>query len=67
MKKYYCPNCKEFKNRFQLKRVDDTRVAWLTCRWCHESNIYKTEDIIHKLIEKVLNEEDMSNKHGSFL
>lgn len=67
MKRYYCPTCKEFKYRFQLKRVDDTRIAWLTCRWCHNSNIYKTEDIFGKLIEKSLDEKDFSSRHGSFI
>ncbi len=67
MKKYYCPACGRFKNRFQLKRVDDTRIAWLTCRWCHTSNIYKTEDVIGKLVCKTLLAEDFDDKHGSFL
>lgn len=67
MKRYYCPNCKKFKNRLQLKKEDDTRVAYLTCRWCHNSNIYTTEDILHKLINKTLLDEDLSNKHGSYL
>lgn len=65
MKKYYCPTCKKFKNRLQLKREDDTRVAWLTCRWCHNSNIYTVEDVLEKLIEN--SDLDLSNKHGSFM
>lgn len=65
MKRYYCPECKAFKYRFQLKRVDDTRVAWLTCRWCHSSKIYTTEDVMLKLIE--VSELDFGKDHGSFL
>jgi len=67
LKKYYCPTCKKFKSRLQLKRKDDTRVIYFTCRWCHNSNIYTTEDILHKLINKTLLDEDLSNKHGSYL
>lgn len=62
MKKYYCPVCKKFKNRFQLKRVDDTREFWLTCRWCHSSNIQKTETLIKKLVDKILSDEDLGLK-----
>ncbi len=65
MKRYYCPKCKALKHRFQLKRVDDTRVAWLTCRWCHSSNIYTTEDVLLKLIESA--KVDFNKDHGSFL
>ena len=53
MKKYYCPVCNEFKNRLQLKMVDDTRMAWLTCKYCH-SKIYTTEDVLIKVIENLL-------------
>ena len=67
MKKYYCPNCKEFKHRWQLKREDDTLVAFFTCRWCHNSNIYLTEEILEKLIDKSLAEEDLCSRHGSWL
>ena len=67
MKKYYCPNCKKFKSRLQLKREDDTRVAYFTCRWCHNSNIYTTENVLHKLIEKTCVNQDFNNKHGSYL
>lgn len=61
MKKYYCPVCNEFKNRFQLKMVDDTRMAWLTCKYCH-SKIYTTEDVLIKVIEKSLTNEDLNLK-----
>lgn len=60
MKKYYCPNCKQFKNRFQLKKENDTRVAYFTCRWCHNSHIYEITDVLHKLIEKLLTKEDFT-------
>lgn len=65
MKKYYCPKCKAFKYRCQLKKVDDTRGAWLACRWCHSSNIYTTEDVLQKLITN--SDLDLDDKHGSFL
>lgn len=67
MKKYYCPTCKQFKNRLQVQKTDNSRTAFLTCKRCHNSNIYKTEDIINKLIDKTLNDEDFNNRHGSFL
>lgn len=67
MKKYYCPVCRKFKSRLQLKRVDDTRVSWLTCRWCHSSNIYTAEDLLNKLIQVHFTEEDLNSRHGSFL
>lgn len=50
MKKYYCANCRNFKSRLQLKMVDDGRLGYLTCRWCHKSNIYKTDNLILELI-----------------
>ena len=59
MKKYYCADCKKFKHRWQLRAVDDTRIAWLTCGWCHGSNIYETEDIINKLIKKSFTKEEL--------
>ena len=67
MKKYYCPTCKEFKSRRQLQRTDDTRSVFLTCKWCHNSNIYTTEDVVKKLIDKNLSENDFNNRHGSYL
>ena len=67
MKKYYCPTCKRFKYRWQLKKEDDTRVYYFTCRWCHNSNIYLTEDILEKLIDKCFTDEDLSHRHGSWL
>ena len=51
MKKYYCYNCKEFKSRRQLKRVDDGRLSHLICRYCHRRSIYKTDDLIINLID----------------
>lgn len=66
MKKYYCPTCKKFKHRWELKLEDDTRVAFLTCRYCHKSNIYTTEDVMTKLVNKTLIDEDFKNRYGSF-
>lgn len=67
MKKYYCPTCKKFKSRWQIQRTDDTRTVFFTCKWCHNSNIYTTEDVINKVINKTLDKEDFSNRHGSYL
>lgn len=67
MKRYYCPTCKKFKYRWQLKRGNDTRVMFYTCRWCHNSNIYRTEDVINKLINNTLSEKDFSHRHGSWI
>ena len=67
MKKYYCPTCKEFKYRWQIKREDDTMTRYFTCRWCHNSNVYLTEDVIGKLIEKSLADKDFRDRHGSWL
>jgi RNase P subunit RPR2 len=66
MKRYYCPNCREFKHRWQLKREDNTRTAFYTCRWCHLSNIYTTEDIIWMLVDKILKDEDLNSIHGTW-
>lgn len=67
MKRYYCPTCKEFKHRRQLKLVDDTRTAFYECKWCHNHNIYKAEDIMNKLIDKTLSKKDFKDRHGSWL
>ena len=67
MKKYYCPTCKQFKNRLQLKKTNDTRTAFFVCRMCHNSNIYRTEDVINKMLRKILNDDDFNDRHGSFL
>lgn len=67
MKKYYCPTCKKFKNRRELQKNNDGRVSFFTCRWCHNSNIYKTEDVMCKLINKILTNSDFNNRHGSWL
>ena len=60
MKRYYCPTCKEFKYRWQLKLVDDTRTAFYECKWCHNRNIYKAEDVMNKLIE--MNPKSLSDR-----
>lgn len=57
MKKYYCATCNKFKNRLQLKREDNCMVSWLTCRWCHTSNIHTTEEILEKVAKIVFQEE----------
>lgn len=67
MKKYYCPTCKQFKSRLQVQLTSDTRTIFLACKWCHKSNIYKTEDVIKKLIDKTLSDGDLNSRHGSFL
>lgn len=67
MKKYYCPTCKKFKHRWQLKKVDDTRVAFYECRCCHNHNVYKTEDVVDMLIDRTLSEKDFNNRHGSWI
>lgn len=51
MKKYYCSKCQKFKSRFQLRMVDDGRLGKLTCKWCHESDIHKTDDLMIELIK----------------
>lgn len=67
MKKYYCPTCQKFKSRWQIQRTDDTRIAFFTCKWCHCPYIYTTEDILSKLIDKVLIDKDFDSKYGSYL
>lgn len=67
MKKYYCPNCKKFKSRLQLIRKNDTRVAYFTCGRCHNFNVYTTEDVLYKLMNKTSLDQELSSKHGSFL
>lgn len=67
MKKYYCPSCGELKSRIQLKRKDDTRVAFYECRYCHSSKIYLTKDIIQILANKIDFNEVYTGRHGSFL
>lgn len=34
--RFYCDTCKKFKHRWEVKREDNTRVYWYTCKWCHE-------------------------------
>jgi hypothetical protein len=67
MKKYYCPTCKKLKYRWELQKRSDTRVSFLVCKWCHNSNIYKTEDVMNKLIDRTLTDKDFNNRHGSYL
>lgn len=64
MKKYYCPTCREFKSRRQVKIESDARFAYHTCRWCHNV-VFATEDVMRKLIELVMIEEDFRDKYGN--
>lgn len=66
MKKYYCPTCKKFKSRWQLKKEDDFRISYYTCRWCHNSNIYTTEQVMEKLIDTTLSEKDFNSRYGDY-
>ena len=66
MKKYYCPVCKEFKNRLQVKKADDTRTVFFECRYCHCQEMYLTENLIKEMAEK-LRITEIHSKHGSFL
>lgn len=34
--RFYCNTCQKFKHRWEVKREDDTRVYWYTCKWCHK-------------------------------
>lgn len=65
MKKYYCPTCKKFKSRWQLKKEDDF-ISYYTCRWCHNSNIYTTEKVMEKLIDAILSEKDFNSRYGDY-
>ena len=67
MKNYYCVNCRKFKSTVQVKRTDDTRTRFYVCKWCHSSNIYRTEDILTKLVNKTLTDDDLNGRRGSFL
>lgn len=66
MKRFYCAKCGELKNRFQIRRKNDTRVAFYECKYCHSQKIYFTEDIICILINK-LNLREVESKHGIFI
>lgn len=49
MKKFYCPTCKKFKRRIDVKKVDDCRCYWYTCRWCHQDVKY-SESVLEELL-----------------
>jgi hypothetical protein len=52
LKKYYCPHCNEFKNRFQLKsKMIGIETYWFDCKWCHKSVRY-TSDVILEILDK---------------
>ena len=47
--RFYCEYCGKFKNRFQVKRKDDTRVYWYECKWCH-NHVNYTRNILEKYL-----------------
>ena len=34
--RFYCNTCNSFKHRWEVKKEDDFRFYWYTCKWCHK-------------------------------
>lgn len=66
MKKYYCSECGCTKNRFQIKKVNNFRMVWYECRYCHSSKIYNLNSIIEELAT-LIDFHKFGGKHGDFL
>lgn len=63
MKKYYCPECKEFKSRFELEAALVGHETYGDfCKWCH-CKVVSTETVIKKIIAKNLTDKDFDLTH----
>ena len=49
--KFYCPTCKKFKHKWEVKIKDDTRIGWYECKWCHK-NVKFSRDAIENILNK---------------
>ena len=51
--KYYCPHCKEIKNRFQVaKGTDVVRFYWFRCRECG-TQVIELKELLEDVISYV--------------
>lgn len=51
--KYYCPHCKEIKNRFQVARgTDGVRFYWFRCRECG-TKVIELKELLEDVISYV--------------
>ena len=51
--KYYCPHCKEIKNRFQVaKGTDGVRFYWFRCRECG-TQVIELKELLEDVISYV--------------
>lgn len=47
--RFYCETCKSFKHRWEVKREDNCRFYWYTCKWCHKQvteTVYAIESML---------------------
>ena len=54
--KFYCPTCKKFKHRWEVRIKDDTRMYWYECKWCHEQ-VVETVYVVENVLKLVLSRE----------
>ena len=48
--RFYCKTCECFKHRWEVKREDNCRFYWYTCKWCHNQvteTVYAVERMLN--------------------
>ena len=58
LNKYYCKDCGKFKNRFQLRSRFKGLYYVLECKWCHNTNIYLSKEVLQEAARFALKERD---------
>lgn len=54
LKRFYCPHCKRFKGRFEVKYRDMTPWAgYYSCKGCY-TEVIETADILHRLVKGIV-------------
>ena len=49
--KFYCATCKKIKRRKEIKRIDDGRSIYYSCKWCHK-NVVDLDAALEKVLVK---------------
>lgn len=54
LKRFYCPQCKRFKSRFEVKFHESFyEVPYYYCKGCH-TEVVETADILHRLVKGII-------------
>lgn len=57
MERFYCPKCRKFLKRRQVRFADNGWLPHYICRWCH-TDVIEIVEVLEKIIEEWITKEE---------